>query len=286
MGWKTFKQHYGITGQVVLKGDLVSIGSGYLPDLIQVNTDGQVVKEYLLGQSGEFYDLQVAIKADPDTAKRLLAATDTFERSLVVYTYDGAEILEKFCEELGYPNVTHDGLMMYVDNFSTDRNEVIDWALKNARASASHVRSCISEAEQDLARLKGLQVKYDQEVAALRELAGVATNAVVKVIEPRTVISITDNVCDYNDVEAEVCKVLGVKDLRAEGLGFDFWVDVWLGVDDDMGDCHVSSNVISIDNLIDQYTESKEPEVVRVLEAYKKVLGDEASHKGVQFEYN
>lgn len=286
MGWKAFKQHYGIKGQVEMRGSVLSIGSSFFPDLIRVDMDGRVVKEYPMGQTGEFFDLQVEITLDPEKAKRLLQATDTFERSIPVYTYDGAEILEKFCEEIGYPNVTHDGLMMYDNAFSTDRNEIIQWALGSARASASGVRECIAEVEQDLYKLKSLQEKRDQEVAILSKMAGIATEASVSVVEPHTVISITDNVCDYNAVEQEVCKALGVPDLRGEGLGFDFWVDFWLGIDDDMGDCHVSSNVISINDLIVQCIASEEPHIVRVLEAFKQVLGEEASRKGVQFEYN
>lgn len=59
-----------------------------------------------------------AINADPTAAAALLAKPDTFAASIPVYTWDASyAIVSHQCEELGWPNVTHDGALMYRNTF-------------------------------------------------------------------------------------------------------------------------------------------------------------------------
>jgi hypothetical protein len=90
------------------------------------------------------------MEADPATLKRLVSSPDTFEKSIRVYTYEGAEILEKFCETPGWPNVTHDGEMMYDNTFSTDRDTVVEWAINNARAGVTVLTRQVQDLLGDL----------------------------------------------------------------------------------------------------------------------------------------
>lgn len=284
MGWKTFKQHYGIEVNVEIEKGVVCIGTGYI-DLLKVSMDGHIEYAYQMGTDHKIYLVQQAIKADPETAARLLKAEDTFEESTRVYTYDGAEILEKFCEAEGYPNVTHDGMMMYNNDFSTDREVIIQRALTTAKANAHGVRESISNVEKQLLDLKSLQEKYDNQVATLQGIMSGGDAPAEQEIAPRTVASLKGNVYTYDEVEAKVCKVLEVKNLREDGLGFDFWIDVWCEIDDDRIDCRVSENLICIDDYIEEYGDKDEHGVVRVLEAFKQVLGDKASSAGAYFQY-
>lgn len=284
MGWKAFKQHYGINANVYIEKDLLCIGNGYI-DFLKVSMDGQIEFEHQLGTDHKVHGVQEAIKADPETAARLLQAEDTFERSIIVYTYEGAEILEKFCETLGYPNVTHDGLMMYENTYSPDRDLPIQRALENARLNSDGVRRAIENVEQQLLELKSKQEAYDEQVAKLTRIANGGKDTAEQEIAPRTVVSVKGNVYTYDEVEEQVCKLLEVKNLREDGLGFDFWIDVWCEIDDDRIDCRVSENLICIDDQIEEYGDRDEHGVVRVLEAFKQVLGDEASSSGVYFQY-
>lgn len=284
MGWKAFKQHYGIDANVFIEKDILCIGNGYI-DFLKVSMDGQIEFEHQLGTDHKVHGVQEVIKADPETAARLLQAEDTFERSIRVYTYDGAEILEKFCETLGYPNVTHDGLMMYENTYSPDRDLTIQRALENARLYAEGVRRAIENVEQQLLELKSKQEAYDEQVATLTRIGNGGKDPAEQEVAPRTVVSVKGNVYTYDEVEEQVCKLLEVKNLREDGLGFDFWIDVWCEIDDDRIDCRVSENLICIDDQIEEYSDRDEHGVVRVLEAFKQVLGDEASISGVYFQY-
>lgn len=97
---------------------------------------------------------QAEMKGDLETLRRLVQHEDTFDNSIPVFTWRGAEIIEKQCEELGWPNVTHDGEMMYENRFSTDQAKVIAWAKRDARIGIEHFERRISEAEDSLALLK------------------------------------------------------------------------------------------------------------------------------------
>ena len=127
MGWKNVKEHYRIDHIVQVTDEGICIGSGYLPNLIVINPNGKIVKADVSGNeklSRYFHDMD----EDLERLKALIQTPDSFSESIPVYTYDGGEIIEKRCEAPGYPNVTHDGLLMYENTFSTDRARVVTWA--------------------------------------------------------------------------------------------------------------------------------------------------------------
>lgn len=190
MGWKNVKQHYGI-GHIVAnfpeKG--LCIGSAYCHDLILI-VDAErrlefhdtidrrptsigcgltVWRPVYLGR-GEPFDGWVQRWSDnPAELRRQIDMPDTFERSVVVYTYDyDGNIIEKACEEPGWPNCTHDGLLMYENTFSTDRAEVVRWAKQNFLAAASNNRQVIREKEKDLARIRGYLDGHKRALLKLR----------------------------------------------------------------------------------------------------------------------
>lgn len=99
-------------------------------------------------------------------------------------------------------------------------------------------------------------------------------------IEARTVTKVTQKVVDYDEVKDEVLEVLKIG--RLEELGFDFWWDVWLKIDDDVNNNCISDSVVNINRAIEIYKENSQ--VLRVLHAFREVLGEELSN-GVHFEY-
>lgn len=135
MGWKAFKEHYRIDHDVQIVPDKgLCIGSAYVHDIIVVGLDGVITRVWGHRSGDNLARYEEEISVDPAKAKALLDQPDTFERSIPVFTYEGAEIIECACEELGWPNVTHDGRMMYENTFSSDRAEVVRWAIRSARS--------------------------------------------------------------------------------------------------------------------------------------------------------
>lgn len=163
MGWKTLKEHFDIEHfvQVTKKG--ICIGSGFVHDLVTIDP-----KTGALQENQTFHGLirekyPALLKATPQEIVALIAAPDTFAASIPVYTYDGIKIIEKQCEIVGWPNVTHDGCMMYENSFSTDKAQVIAWAKRNTASAIECTCNRIEEFEQELLTLKQRLAGYEAE---------------------------------------------------------------------------------------------------------------------------
>ncbi len=152
MGWKKLRDHFRIEHFVRITPAGVCIGSSYVHDLIVVGTDGKIRKRYernddLLGR------YQREIEVNPDMVAALLSSPDTFERDIEIFTYDDSgEILAKRCEIPAWPNVTHDGEMIFNNTFSTDRLKVVGWAKRSADLAIDSARENLRETETQLGK--------------------------------------------------------------------------------------------------------------------------------------
>lgn len=130
MGWKSVKDHYRIDHIVHVRNGHICVGSAYIPDLMVISGEGKLIKSYeSLGRGND--DLrryQQEMMDDPVLLTRLVKQQDAFGASITVWTYNNNSIIEKQCEEPGWPNVTHEGDLMYENLFSTDRTLVVGWA--------------------------------------------------------------------------------------------------------------------------------------------------------------
>ncbi len=153
MGWKNVKSAYRIGHIVQVTSEGICIGSGYIHDLIVLSLDGAIVKRYAERGNEDLARYQSEMDADPARLRELVASADTFEKSVPVYTYDGASIIEKQCEEIGWPNVTHDGMVMYENTFSTDKAFIVEKAKQNAKAGIAWRTRAIETARAELEEL-------------------------------------------------------------------------------------------------------------------------------------
>lgn len=155
MGWKNVKEHYKIEHMVQVTEEGICIGSPYIHDIIRISLDGQITKRYRNSVNADLARYQREFDADPAMLARLIQAPDTFTASIPVYTYKGGRILEKLCEELGWPNVTHDGLEMYENTFSANKNQAVAWAKQNADLGILAQRRNLKELEAKLEDYRG-----------------------------------------------------------------------------------------------------------------------------------
>lgn len=135
MGWKALKDKFGIGHLVCVTEKGICIGSGYVTDLVVVHLDTGMVKENLAFQGFLEREYPALSAASPAEILELINAADSFSVSIPVYTYEGSQILEKYCEEPGWPNVTHDGCLMYENTFFASK----DAAIAAARLEAGHL---------------------------------------------------------------------------------------------------------------------------------------------------
>lgn len=171
MGWKNVKEHYGITHYVQVTEKGICIGSGYVHDLLCISpTDAKrewddrvdrsetklgcnlsIWRPGYLGRGEPFDGIVKAMAADPEKLRELIDTPDTFTASIPVYTYDyDGNIVEKQCEELGWPNVTHDGTMMYENRVFATREEAVEKAQREMAAWVENATRNVAQAERDL----------------------------------------------------------------------------------------------------------------------------------------
>ena len=154
MGWKTLKEQFRIEHIVQVTEAGVCIGSGYVHDLATINPQTGRVSENNTFSRFLQEHCPALLAATPEQILQALAAKDVFSASITVYTYGDSGIVEKQCEATGWPNVTHDGWLMYDNRFSTDKRQVVQWAKRNAHHGVRYGREGVEEAEQELARRK------------------------------------------------------------------------------------------------------------------------------------
>lgn len=172
MGWKNVKEAYKIGHNVCVTDEGICIGSGYIHNIITIGMDGKI-KRRDVGYNDDLRRYLVEMDADPVNLRQLIESKDTFEKSITVYTYnedpcnqDGG-IIEKQCEELGWPNVTHDGKMMYENTFSVDRQTVVRWAKHNADLWIKSLKQNIADLGKSIAEHEATLLKVTANREAL-----------------------------------------------------------------------------------------------------------------------
>lgn len=136
MGWNNVKKAYKIKHNVCVTEHGICIGSGYIHDIIVIGLDGVIKKPYIERSNQDLARYMQEMTSDLAALKRLIESPDVFDQSITVFTYDSEtfDIIEKQCEKLGWPNVTHDGEMMYENTFSADRSVIVETAKRNIAA--------------------------------------------------------------------------------------------------------------------------------------------------------
>ncbi|KFD27046.1 hypothetical protein [Sphingobium yanoikuyae] len=170
MGWKAVRDHYRIDHDVQVTSAGICIGSPYIHDIIVISVDrGEIVRRWGEPHSGKLGRYLEEMDADPVKLAELVAADDVFERSIPVYTYEGGDIIEKQCEALGYPNVTHDGCMQYENTFSSDPDLVLTWAIASAQAGVKWMRDALIETEKMRAEQSHRLAQREEDLRRLTE---------------------------------------------------------------------------------------------------------------------
>jgi hypothetical protein len=166
MGWKNVKEHYRIGLHLVhVTNEGICIGSGYCLNQMVISRTGELLKVDEREPAMRRYRSEM--EADPMTLRRLIETPDQFRRSIPVFTFDGATIVEKQCEEFGWSTVTHDGELMTDARFSLDRKQAIVLARRAAEESIHGLTRAIDLMTEELA---ALSLRRTAREAILNEL--------------------------------------------------------------------------------------------------------------------
>lgn len=170
MGWKTVKEVFRIGHIVHMSDELLCIGSPYISAIITVTPDGIIRKKYDWGSDADLQRYQEEITERPEKFRAAMEQEDQFSGSIPVYTYDGGrQIIQKFCETLGYPNCTHDGELMYDNTFSINREKIIQRAIRNTKSRIASFENKIKELQQDLNQRQAWLRTAKQDLLSLED---------------------------------------------------------------------------------------------------------------------
>lgn len=150
MGWKNVKTHYGIRQFIHVQDGqiLISVmGPSNIIPVIRINSDGIASMVSEAWCSDYLSHLFETLAREPDLLRTLIEKPDRFEHSIRVYTYQNDTIWSTECEQLGWPNVTHEGRLMYVHRYSPDREQVLQWATEEAK-------NRVADLEKEMAKIR------------------------------------------------------------------------------------------------------------------------------------
>lgn len=168
MGWKNIKDHYRIGHIVQVREGKICIGSPYVSDLLKVSFDGEISWGSLgPSKNDELARYHAEMTSDLAKLRELIAAPDKFLASMPVFTYDGGDIIEKRCEKYDWPNITHDGLLMYANRFSEDRGKVVRWAKGNASYGVEFAQERIAELKTQISDSEARRAKCAADLEKL-----------------------------------------------------------------------------------------------------------------------
>lgn len=170
MSWKNVKEYYHIGHIVQIREGKICIGSPYIANLIMVSFNGDVSWGTLgPSKNDDLARYHSDMTANFAKLRELIETPDKFEHALPVFTYEGGDIIEKQCEEYGWPNVTHDGLLMYENSFSADRAKVVEWAKRNAAAGVELAEHRIEEVRKNLAEVEAWRAESFENLKKLEK---------------------------------------------------------------------------------------------------------------------
>ena len=129
MGVLTLEKEYDIKHIVAVYdkkkygGKVICIGSAYIHDIIVISMNGEVIKRDDGRSNDEIKRYMKEFDADPERLKKVVTEDDDLsDFKIPVYIYENARIRKELCKEIGWPNVTAQGELMYNNtSFSTFR---------------------------------------------------------------------------------------------------------------------------------------------------------------------
>jgi hypothetical protein len=191
MGWKNVKDHYRIGHMVCVTSEGICIGSAYIHNLIVISLEGNVIKRYDERSNEELRRYQAELDADPALLRKLVSTADTFAQSLRVFTYDDGLVLEKQCEAVGWPHVTHDGCQQHDNTYFAERAAAERAARQDAELHIRFKRQLIGQREEEIIAARATIARLEANLAQLPAAvpAGAGEKVDTSTVPDATVVS-------------------------------------------------------------------------------------------------
>ena len=135
VGLKRLKKEFNIGHTVLRDGGEICIGSAYVHNLITI-TGKHIKSSSIVNANSELGVLKHQLSEAALTGKlqEIIDCQDEYTASLPVYSLDRGRVVRQYCEEYGWPNVTHGGELMYDNTCFKTRKEALKFARKEVHA--------------------------------------------------------------------------------------------------------------------------------------------------------
>jgi len=172
MGCKRVKEYFGIQHIVHIKNGLVHIGSPFISKILSFNFDGELVDGSTNKKEPTFLAYCNAIESDKDKFKQLLEQEDENAATTPVFSIanDDKTVIEDHCEQLGWPNITLSGTLMFDNVHFATQKEAIEHGVLNINAGIKHYKRTIQDLEERLASEKDELQKSQDALSVLSTL--------------------------------------------------------------------------------------------------------------------
>ena len=137
MAWKSIKEHYGISSDVVCQdGNYIIFGTSMRDSELIILPGGSDVvagtklSDSLFGDASSRYKtIYQQMKSDRGKLASLALQKDFFQTSVSIWMWEGARLVEHFAESAVPLSVTHDGKVLWAGLYSTDKEEIFQHAV-------------------------------------------------------------------------------------------------------------------------------------------------------------
>lgn len=155
MGWKRFKEHFNIEHIVHSYNNVLYVGSTYCPNLGQIDmATGKIIKRNdIFDDFFEKYYPEV-LNVSEEFRLELIQSEDFFKKSLPIFLVENDSVVEKKTEEFNFPNVTHDGTLLYDNTSFKTEIEALKYSLKNMNSSIKFFKERISSLNNEIKNIK------------------------------------------------------------------------------------------------------------------------------------
>lgn len=159
MGWKKIKEKYGIEHIIQRRGDSFIIGSSFVSEILTIDIKtGEISNKTASFQGFGAKNYPLLMAASKEEILSDINEIDTFSENKKVFIVVHDEVLETLCEEFGYPNITHDGYLMYENTSFTSKNDALKYLLNSFKLDVKALKRVEDEAYE-----KFLEFKKERE---------------------------------------------------------------------------------------------------------------------------
>ena len=166
MGIKKLKEKYKIEHTICITEKGICIGSPYIHDIIVISNEGKFLKKYKEGKYDDGWSTNEKLKryqeemlADESTGylKKVIDEPDNYGELFPVFTIHDGKLVETFCEEYGWPNVTVEGELMYENTFFKTKEEAVQYGISECKGWIEMLEERQKELEKEV------QAKQDRK---------------------------------------------------------------------------------------------------------------------------